>query len=169
MLHNRHSLLQASAVFTCTQINLTVRHIVASTWTFVARMHNKYIFVNSFCLLFCFSYKKAVFFYFFFLPPFFFFFNPKNWTKQHEKSPFLTSACLDINILVTQAAFALSAGPLLPPTVGYDREAPGTGSLLHLLSRQISKWITKRCDLLSMQNFAMGELFFLLQVNLQIF
>lgn len=49
---------------------------------------------------------------------------------------------VQINISVIQAASALSARPLLPPTVGCRGEAPGVvsaGSLLYLLRRQIAK------------------------------
>lgn len=49
---------------------------------------------------------------------------------------------VQINISVIQAASALSARPLLPPTVGCRGEAPGVlsaGSLLYLLCRQIAK------------------------------
>lgn len=65
----------------------------------------------------------------------FFFFYFETGQNNMRSLPLQQSACL--NISVTQAVSALSAGPLLPPTVSCSGEAPGVwsaGSLFCLLS-----------------------------------
>lgn len=82
------------------QIRLT--YVATCTWAFLARLLNRNVFVNWFCLLFWVVFSSV------WVkkspvpvsrpshpppPPFLFFFL--TWRKQHKKSPFVTSAFLD--------------------------------------------------------------------------